>query len=126
MPLGIKMFIITLSAKMRINRSVRTVTPQPSPMRELQTNLKHRYEKSGGDNLKSLKKGDNSVNVELLETLKELMRKFASKKRVPAYVIFSDVILTDMCQIFLLQMLLLKFPSFFLIIMSRKYLILFY
>ena len=77
------MFIITPSAKMRMNRSVRTVTPQPSPMRELQTNLKHRYEKSGGDNLKSLKKGDNSVNVELLETLKQLMRKFASKNECP-------------------------------------------
>ena len=95
-------------------------------MPEWQTNLKHRYEKSGGGNLKSLKKGDNSVNAELLETLKELMRKFASKKRVPAYLIFSETTLTDMCRIFLLQMLLLKFPSFFLIIMSRKHLILFY
>lgn len=41
---------------------------------------------------------DNAVNVQLLETLKDLRRKLASKKRVPAYVIFSDAALTDMCK----------------------------
>lgn len=41
---------------------------------------------------------NNSVNAELLEALKELRRKLSSKKRVPAYVIFSDASLTDMCK----------------------------
>lgn len=41
---------------------------------------------------------NNAVNTELLETLKDLRRKLAAKKRVPAYVIFSDAALTDMCK----------------------------
>lgn len=41
---------------------------------------------------------NNAVNEELLEALKELRRKLAAKKRVPAYVIFSDASLTDMCK----------------------------
>lgn len=41
---------------------------------------------------------NNSLNAELLESLKELRRKLAAKKRVPAYVIFSDALLTDMCK----------------------------
>ena len=41
---------------------------------------------------------NNAVNAELLEALKELRRKLAAKKRVPAYVIFSDASLTDMCK----------------------------
>ena len=41
---------------------------------------------------------NNSVDTELLEMLKELRRKLAAKKRVPAYLIFSDASLTDMCK----------------------------
>ena len=43
------------------------------------------------------KSANNPVNTELLNKLKELRRELALKKRVPAYVIFSDAALTDMC-----------------------------
>lgn len=43
------------------------------------------------------KSANNPVNAELLNKLKELRRELALKKRVPAYVIFSDAALTDMC-----------------------------
>ena len=43
------------------------------------------------------KSANNPVNTELLDKLKELRRELALKKRVPAYVIFSDAALTDMC-----------------------------
>lgn len=43
------------------------------------------------------KPANNPVNTELLNKLKELRRELALKKRVPAYVIFSDAALTDMC-----------------------------
>lgn len=38
------------------------------------------------------------VNSELLDALKALRKSIASKKSVPAYVIFSDATLTDMCK----------------------------
>ena len=38
------------------------------------------------------------VNSELLDALKTLRKSIASKKSVPAYVIFSDATLTDMCK----------------------------
>lgn len=43
------------------------------------------------------KSANNPVNTELLNKLKELRRELALKKRVPAYVIFSDAAITDMC-----------------------------
>lgn len=38
------------------------------------------------------------VNSELLDALKALRKSIASKKSVPAYVIFTDATLTDMCK----------------------------
>ena len=38
------------------------------------------------------------VNADLLDALKALRKSIASKKSVPAYVIFSDATLTDMCK----------------------------
>lgn len=38
------------------------------------------------------------VNTDLLDALKALRKGIASKKSVPAYVIFSDATLTDMCK----------------------------
>lgn len=38
------------------------------------------------------------VNTDLLDALKALRKSIASKKSVPAYVIFSDATLTDMCK----------------------------
>lgn len=38
------------------------------------------------------------VNADLLDALKALRKGIASKKSVPAYVIFSDATLTDMCK----------------------------
>lgn len=38
------------------------------------------------------------VNSDLLDALKALRKSIASKKSVPAYVIFSDATLTDMCK----------------------------
>ena len=38
------------------------------------------------------------VNSELLDALKALRKSIASKKSVPAYVIFSDATLIDMCK----------------------------
>lgn len=38
------------------------------------------------------------VNADLLDALKALRKSIASKKSVPAYVIFTDATLTDMCK----------------------------
>ena len=38
------------------------------------------------------------VNADLLYALKSLRKSIASKKSVPAYVIFSDATLIDMCK----------------------------
>ena len=38
------------------------------------------------------------VNSELLDALKALRKGIASKKSVPAYVIFTDATLIDMCK----------------------------
>ncbi len=42
-------------------------------------------------------KQKSAVNNELLKKLKELRFKLAMKKRVPAFVVFSDATLVDMC-----------------------------
>lgn len=41
---------------------------------------------------------DNPVYVPMLEKLKKLRRELAFKEKVPAYVIFSDATLIDMCK----------------------------
>ena len=41
---------------------------------------------------------DNTVNSELFEELKDLRFKIAASRGVPAFVIFSDATLTDMCK----------------------------
>lgn len=41
---------------------------------------------------------DAVVNSELLEALKALQKKIASKRSVPSYVIFTDATLVDMCK----------------------------
>lgn len=40
----------------------------------------------------------NSVYAPMLEKLKKLRREMAIKENVPAYVIFSDATLIDMCK----------------------------
>ena len=38
------------------------------------------------------------IDKDLLDELKQLRRKLAIEKNVPAYIIFSDATLTDMCK----------------------------
>lgn len=41
---------------------------------------------------------NKTVDSDLLDKLKQLRRKLAAEKNVPAYIVFSDATLTDMCK----------------------------
>ena len=47
--------------------------------------------------VKTAKKGKAAVDSDLFNKLRELRFKLAAEKKVPAYIIFSDAALADMC-----------------------------
>ena len=57
------------------------------------------HEKKANEKLtkNQLKASNTTVNEELFERLRLLRNKLAAKQRVPAYIVFSDATLKQMC-----------------------------
>ena len=79
-----------------LHRPFFRVTDMSYPI--LRGNAKFMVKKSKRLHSRVTQDGNVAVNQELLEILKAVRLKFAHKRGVPAFVIFSDATLNDMCR----------------------------